>query len=360
MAMPEKALYTVGSRDELKNVPFGISNFLNRKGADSNNTMIAYEKDVRDFFMAMHQKTIEQLTVYDLTFEQEDIERYQMFLGEHYKGASVNRKIGTIRSLFNHFEANKYFYYDKRGSKVFITNSAFIDIDPFKTTDSEGSGMIYNDEVKMMLEKAKTLSNGIEKSLALELLSVTSFRVEMIVQLKWSNFRKEKNTWVLKVIDKQKEHEKPIRTELYERLVAECEKKDMFKVNDEEKVFSFKDRKTIERTVAEVAKLCGFDEDRDITPHSFKKYGMYEVHLITNGNFEEVARQGNHSSYETSMKYYMQFRKDYASMPCLMIGQEIDDTIFEQLSHEELVNLLKNSSRSIKFQLMNSIKEMNK
>jgi integrase len=357
MAMPEKALYTIGSRDELKNVPFGVRNFLNRKGADSENTLIAYEKDVTDFFMAMHKKDIDQLTVYDLIFEQEDIERYQSFLGEHYKGASVNRKINTIRSLFNHFEANKYFYYDKKGDKVFITASAFLDIEPFKTNDSEGSGMIYHDEVKAMLEKAKTLPNGEEKALALELLSVTSFRVSAVVDLKWSNFRKEKDTWVIKVVDKQKIHEKPIREDLYERLVNENNRKNDL-LSDNNKVFSFKDRKTLERTVNEVAKLCGFDEDRDITPHSFKKYGMYEVHLITNGNFEEVAKQGNHSSYETSMRYYMQFRKDYASMPCLMIGQEIDDTIFDELDREQIVNLLKNSSRAIKFQLVNSIKNM--
>lgn len=356
MAIPKNALYIAGEREGIKDVPQGIKNFLRRKGVESKNTLEAYTKDINDFFMAMHMKEIDELTVYDLIFEREDIETYQTFLkNENYNGASVNRKVATIRSLFNHFQSNNYFYYNTEGRKVMITGNMFTDLDNLSTNDSEGSGMLYDNEVKMMLEKAKSLPNGVEKSLALELLSVTSFRVDSIVKLKFSNFRNEKGTWIIRIVEKQKVNEKPIRTDLYERIVNENNKRQDL-MYDNDKVFSFKSTKTIDRTVDELVKLCGIEVERKITPHSFKKYGMYEVFLITNGNFEEVANQGNHSSYETSQKYYLQFRKDFSAMPCLMIGQEIDFTKFEEMSKEDILNLIKNSSRGVQFQLLSQIK----
>jgi hypothetical protein len=44
-------------------------------------------------------------------------------------------------------------------------------------------------------------------------------------------------------------------------------------------------------------------------------------------------------------------------MPCLLIGQKVDTTPLEELSHEELINLVKNSSKGLQYQLLNNLKK---
>jgi integrase len=323
-----------------------ITKFLNRLGSDSENTKVEYKRDIERFFKLMLGKDTNQLSIKDLDIKKIDVEEYQTFLiKQGYKASSINRWIASVKSLYNSFEENGFKYTNEQGEIVYI-KAAPLNVDKLDTAkDSESYGMITHEEMKEMIRLANELPNGQEKSLMLELASVTSFRLDALVQLKWSDFRKENDTWVIKTIDKSKTNEKSIRTDLYERLLA---------TKTDNKVFHMT-AKTFERTIKTLATQIGIDDDRNITFHSIKKYGIMEVWMATGGDIIKTAEQGNHSSFETTKKYYMMFEKDYSTMPCLLIGQSVDISPLEEMSKEELLKLIKGCDRGLQFTLLNKI-----
>lgn len=327
--------------------------FLNRlnvgNGDKLKSTAADYERDIKKFFKLMLRKELNELTIPDLFVMRKDVEEFQTFLGNQgLKSATINRNVNSMRSLYKFFEESgmKYRFRDADNEWVYIKSSPW-NVDPVVLNDSESYGMYNHDEVVAMIELAKELPNGEEKSAAIELASVTSFRIEAIVTLKYSQFRKEGDTWVAKTIDKKKIHEKSIRTDLYERLLA-------MKKEGDDKIFHMS-TKTLERTIETLKTKLGL-EDRNLSFHSLKKYGIGEVYMITDGDRLATASQGNHSSFETAEKYYLMFSKNYATMPSLLIGQKVDTAPLEELSKEELLELITSSSRAIQFELLNKMK----
>lgn len=326
-----------------------IVKFLDRLAIDSENTMTEYKRDIERFFRLMLGKETSELEVKDLDIKKIDIEGYQTFLLEQgYKASSINRMLASVKSLYNSFEENGFKYKDSGGDINYI-KAAPLSVDKLNTNDSKSYGVIEHDEMKEMIRRAKyMLPNGEEKSLVLELASVTSFRLEAIVELKWSDFRLEKDTWVVLTLDdKGQINEKSIRTDLYERLVAT--KKD-------DKVFHMVSR-TVERIIEALVKEMKIDPDRNISFHSIKKYGIMEVWMATGGDMIKTAGQGNHKSFETTKKYYMMFSKNYSVMPSLLIGQEIDINPIKEMSKEGIIALIESCDREMQFALLNKMKK---
>lgn len=328
-----------------------ITTFLvsinNNKAGKYEGSALEYERDIKRFFKLMLGKELNELTVEDLYFLPKDVKRFQNHMSSTYKSATVNRNIASMKSLYNFFESNRYKFVDKNGETVWIKADQF-NVNKIEKNDTESYGVFHDNEIKELIELAKTLSNGIRKSLAIELASVTSIRIQAIVDLSLSNIKKEGETWVIKVIDKDAVHEKPIRNDLYERLAENA--------FSDEKIFDMTAR-TLERDLKKLVEKMGLDPDRNLTFHSIKKYGINEVFKITGGNIMETATQGNHTSFETAMKHYMECNKDYSKMPCLLIGQDVDTSPLEELSHEELLNLIKNSGRGLQYELLNNLKK---
>jgi integrase len=325
-----------------------ISKFLDRLSVDSASTSVEYKRDIQKFFKLMLGKELNELEVRDLDIKKIDIEGYQTFLLDYgYKASSINRMIASVKSLYNSFEENGFKYKDDNGDNIYI-KSAPLNVDKLRTNDSDSYGMIEHEEMKDMIRRAKYMPNGVEKSLFLEFASVTSFRLEAITNLDWNDFRKESDTWVVKTLDdKGKVHEKSIRTDLYER---------MLETKKDDKVFHMTSR-TIERVIETLVKDMNIDPERNIKFHSIKKYGIMEVWMATGGDIIKTAEQGNHSSFETTKKYYMMFKKNYASMPSLLIGQEVDINPIKEMSKDELIALIESCDRELQFSLLNKIKK---
>lgn len=306
-----------------------------------------YERDIKRFFKLMLGKELNELKIQDLYFLPKDVKKYQNhMISVNYKSATVNRSIASMKSLYSFFESNKYKFIDENGETIHITADQF-DVKKIHNNDSNSYGIYSDSEIKELIELAKTLNNGERKSLAIELASVTSIRIEAVANVKRSDFRKENDTWVVQVVDKDTPHVKPIRDDLYERLMN---------VAVDDKIFDMSSR-TLERDLKTLNTRMGLDPDRNLTFHSIKKYGINEVFKITGGDIMETANQGNHKSFETAMKYYMEFNKDFSKMPCLMIGQEVDTSPLDALSHEELLNLIKNSERGLQYDLISNLKK---
>lgn len=309
-------------------------------------TAAEYERDIRRFFQVMLNKTTNQLTIEDLDIVKSDVLRFQTFLVDNgYKSATVNRNINTMRSLYSFFQDNpkKYRYKDEHNEFTQITTSPF-NVDDVVLNDAKTYGMFTHEEMKQMIELAKELPNGIRKSMAIEFASKTAFRIESVCSITKKDFTKEGNVWVAHTIDKKKPHDKPIEEEFYNRLMQDVE----------DKVFDFS-TKTLERVIKELTEKMELDPDRNLTFHSIKKYSMGEVYYITKGDPLAVAKHGNHSSFETSMKYYLLFANQHENNPALLIGKELDLTPLEQMSKEELLELISKSSRSVQYELLSTV-----
>lgn len=341
---------------EIKNVVKGIYNFLHRinigHGTDLQGTAEAYERDIKRFFKAMWGKELNKLEIEDLYILPEDISRFQTYLvNTGFKSNTVDRNINAVRSLYNYFEENEYCYkYEYEPGKfewVYITSKIFKGIKRVDIDDKETYGPFVHDEMTNMIELAKTLDNGETKSLAIELASVTSFRLEAVANINKSNFFFKDNTWVARVFEKKAENVKAIRTDLYERL--------MDNAKDRENLFDCTSR-TLQRCVDQLIDMMGLDKsERNLTFHSIKKYGINEVAMMTKGDMKAISMQGNHASFETTMRYYLAYTNDYSKMPCLQIGQPIDVTPLHSLTQEELIKLIESSSRSTQYELLHGI-----
>jgi integrase len=326
-----------------------ISKYLDDLLNGSVSTACEYKRDIERFFKLMLGKELNELVVRDLDIKQIDIKAYRSFLVEHFglKSSTVNRMIASVKSLYNSFEENGLKYKDEDGVLNYI-KSAPLNIDKLSTNDADSYGILDKEEIEEMIMIAMRGTNGEEKSLLIELASVTSFRLEALLSLEWSDFRKEGDTWVVKNVDKGKINEKSIRTDLYERLVA-------IKRKTDNNVFHMTPR-TVQRMIASIVEDMGIDPERNISFHSIKKYGIREVWLATGGDMIKTAEQGNHSSFETTKKYYLMFNKNYATMPSLLIGQEVDLTPIQEMSKEELLKLIESCGRDVQLALLNKMK----
>jgi site-specific recombinase XerD len=333
-----------------------IQAFLRRKNIGANDvdklegTAAEYNRDINRFFKMMG-KQIETLTIPQLDMNRSDIERFQVQMTKlGYKSSTINRNTGSLKSLYNYFEENRYKYKDQDNEWVYIKGN-MVNVDDLELNDQESYGIFTNEEVQRMIKLAKDLPNGITKSLAIELASVTSFRIEAVTNIKHTDFRFENNTWVAKVIDKDKINEKSINTDLFERMMANMVS---LQLTNDRQLFNLTS-KTLERTIKTLTEKLGLDQERNLTFHSLKKYGMREVYDITGGDFMAVKGQGNHESFETSQKYYLEFSKDYSTMPSLLIGQTIDMQPLQELSKEELLKLIESCGRGLQYQLLNKL-----
>lgn len=342
---------------ENTNVESGVYDFLKRHNIGNGDKLVStakeYERDIKRFFKLMFGKDLDEVEVKDLDLLPNHIEVYQTYLVDMgYSSNTVNRNIGAIRALYGYFEENRYHYTKKQGKKeqtIYITSAIFKKIKNVELNDSNSYGMLFYDEVQQMIEQSKSYENGLKKSLAIELASVTAYRIEAIVSLNYKeNFTYENGVWVIKIVDKNKTHIKPITEDLYSRLLAT-------KDPDSDSVFNFTAR-TLQRTIEKLIQQLELNDDRNITFHSLKKYSMYEVYKITNGDFLAVAQHGNHSSFETSMKYYMLFSKDYSKSPALLINKPVEVDVLDDMSKEELLELIKSSSRVTQYELTNLAK----
>lgn len=89
------------SKAVFKNKTVGgfIQSFLNNKSLNSGNTSGGYETDIRQFFKATRYKDIEDLTMEDLIFTNDNIEEYKFSIAHELAPTTVARKISSVKSL---------------------------------------------------------------------------------------------------------------------------------------------------------------------------------------------------------------------------------------------------------------------
>lgn len=316
-----------------------IRTFLNDKGSRSENTRIAYEYDITQFFNFMLGKSLEELNENDLIFKHSEIVKYRTYLASQYDNSSVNRKMSALKKLYTFLERDM----------AHITSNVF-NLDKLKENPNH-RGVIYPNEAFLMMEKVLSHYRGLEKSLLIEFAAKTSFRISAILNTTWDDFYKENGIWVVKVIDKGNVvDKKPIKDEFYNRLKV----LDNGKYSDN-KVFHFT-KKTCNAMIKRLCKELDLDPRRNITFHSLKKTAIHWA-LENTGDIRLAARQGNHKSIETTMKYYAETQNCYDDMPGLNMDSTIDSDNLYNFSKEQIIDAIKKCNPQVIRNILNSLEK---
>jgi integrase len=293
------------------------------------NTRIAYEKDIRDFFKIMKNKDVEHVTEEDFKIKLSDIERFRLILKDNgYANTTINRRITAIRKLLKYLKANDY---------DFIKNDFFSEMDDLPE-NPESAGTLTYDEACQMAELALTeRQQGRIKRLVILSAMKTSIRLEALVGIKWSDIHKKDDIYIINTIDKGNVHVKrPITKKFYNELLS-------IKTEGSDRVFNIY-ADTMQITIRRLCEKMGIPKERNITFHSLRAVGINFI-LDTTGDVRAAMRQSGHKSMDVFYKHYVDKSEDYSQMAGILMELNLDVSMFQNYSKEELVQVLLQCSR---------------
>lgn len=319
-----------------KNVWNCINTFLNRTEQNSKNTRGTYERAIRNFFKTMRNKELEDLVEEDLIFTKPQIETYQTNLKNQYKSATVNNRISALKKCYMKLE-----------DYGFDVKPSWFDLDRYSEHDKESYDALTHQEVIDIINLVSTTRKGFEKALLVRVAYSTAFRRTSILNLKWTDIINRNGQWYLKALDKGNKWDyKKISDDLYHELMKQKE------LVVGEKIFQLTP-KTVNRMMNYIRENMDFGE-RNITFHSFKKSSIKEVALLTNYDLKAMQRQGNHSNVTTTLNDYMA-EKDLDELVIVDTNYNIPLEKFDEMSKEELVDMIKKADRNTQIKLLQSI-----
>lgn len=325
-----------------KNVLTCIDTFLKRASQNSDNTKVVYEKAIRDFFMVMRNKKIEDLVEKDLIFTKEQVEYYQVNLKESgYSSSTVNTRMSALKKCYTKLE-----------DYGFDVQAKWFNVERYNDSDKVSYSSMSKEEVIECIRLVTKTREGNQKSLLIRLAFATAFRKESLLNLKWSDFSQVEDVWIVKTLGKgQKWDYKKISNELYSDLLK---RKNKTNTNNNGKVFTLT-KKTVDKMMNYIRENIDFG-DRSIVFHSFKKSSVNEVALITNNDLKAMQRQGNHSSVTTTLNDYMDNKK-LEDLVIIDTSENHDINELNDLSKEELISLIKSCDRVVQIRLLQNMKK---
>lgn len=319
-----------------KNVWSCINTFLNRIEQNSKNTRDGYERAIRHFFKTMRNKKLEDLVEGDLIFSKPQIETYQVNMKNSFKGTTVNTKMSALKKCYTKLE-----------DYGFDVKASWFVLDRYDEHDKESYDPMTHEEVIRAITLVAKTRKGFEKGLLIRMAYATAFRRESLLELKWTDIINRDGVWFVKTIGKgNKLDHKKLSNDLYDELMKQKE------LIGGEKIFQLT-KKTVQKMMDYIRDNMDFSE-RVITFHSFKKSSVNEVALITNYDLKSMQQQGNHANITTTLNDYMA-KKNLDDLVIVDINYHVPVEKFDDLSKEELVNLIKDADRSIQIKLLQKL-----
>lgn len=318
---------------EDKNVWTCIKTFLDRTEQNSKNTRLTYERAIRDFFLTMRNKEVEDLVESDLMFKKTQVETYQVNLRNSFKSTTVNAKMSALKKC-----------YDKLKDYGFDVDSSWFSVDRYNEYDKESYDAMAHHEVIEAINLVSKTREGHQKSLLLRLAYATAFRKESLLNLKWTDITNKDGVWLVKTLGKGNKWDyKKISNDLYDELMERKNK------SDKEKIFTLTN-KTVNKMMNYIRDNMDFGE-RNITFHSLKKSSIQEVALLTNYDIKAMQAQGNHASVSTTLNDYMA-TKSLEDLVIVDINFEVPVEKFEEMTKEQLIDLIKSVDRNVQMKLL--------
>lgn len=319
---------------------------------ESENTRRNYFNHINDFCEFLFGVPLREVTVemmLDNNIDFSTMLKYKNFLDKvkQYSGQTIRSKIYGVKSWLE-------FLYKTKKYNVVEPSQLKLDKKTMpKVKGNNGSKPFTHNEILAMIEKAKEYKNGEMKSLLIEFAYVTAWRKEAIISsLRYGDIYKIKdnaNYWLVDIVDKgEKEDTKAISNDLYNRLILLNPNYD-----DNDLIFPLSNT-SVDNLINQLKRDLNIQGDKSF--HGIKKSSVNRVLELTN-DLLKAQEHACHESIETTAKFYVKYNKDYATSMSLHIMDELDDSIFENMTREELLDLIKHSEDKVKFALSMQIKK---
>lgn len=315
---------------------------LDDKEVYSKNTRLAYEESIRQFFKIMRGKEIEHVILNDLIFKRNDIINYRNKLIKDfgYANGTINTKIIAIKGLFENLKANDY-----------DVNPSIFKIKRLKDNPNSYGNLSQTEAERMAHAVFKTEKRKAQiKHLAIMFAIRTSFRLDEILNVKWSDFEYFNGVYKVFTIGKgEKKNTTAISNKMYNQILE-------LKENDHEndKVF-----KVSSDAITDMMKRLRIElnipEERNVVFHSFRKVAI-DYEFETTGDIKKASLHAGHSSIDTTFKHYLEKNRDYTQTPGVKMDEELSLDFMEEMNVEDFKEFFQHSSHKVKLDLCNYFK----
>ncbi|ATF13673.1 hypothetical protein A616_17295 [Brevibacillus brevis X23] len=333
----------------VSNVYNAILAYLDDVGSASDKTKASYEYDIKQFFSYIKGKKINELTEEDIYVTRLQVNDYRNHLqrlvkedgSPKYTNNTINHKIDVMRSLYNELPTYGY-----QVDKIpFELRALPVRVNPI--------GFLAWEEVNEMAARVKKHRDGEEKSVIILLAAQTSIRKDAILHVVWENFKVVDGVPVITVYDKGNVLiDTSIPEELFEDILGL--KKEEAKSSD--RVFTIKSLRTLDNMMDALCKEMDISEERNISFHSLKKAGVNQAYIESNNDIKVAQQQAHHADPSVTLKTYLPMTKNYREMASYTMGRGIDLSVLEEISKEEIIDLIMSCSTSVKMEITNKLK----
>lgn len=299
----------------------------------SNNTRSSYEKNIREFFIQMKGKEIEHLEKEDLVFKKNDILEYRQWLldkGNVYN--TVNQKIASLRSFYKELESNEY-----------EVNSSIFHMRPLRGDDNSYGSLSQTEADRMadwVLENERF--RPFMKHCLILFATRTSYRLNEILSAKWSDLRYVDGICIIKLRTKGNKHrETSFHGCLYEKILKLKEENKQYEWNKDNDLIFQLSVKSINKMMDRIRTGLNIPKERRVVFHSFRGIAI-DYELETSGDIKKAQLHAGHSDMNTTYKHYINKTKDFSQTPGVRMDEEIDWSILDDLTTEQLKKIIIN------------------
>lgn len=312
--------------------------FLNEKELESIHTAKAYGSDIEQFFKAVFKKDIDYINANEIEgITQKTLRGYRnMLLKEDLARSTINRKITAIKEFIRFLKIED----------VIKVDISYLDVIKNLSNDSKEIDPLRVDEVFSLANFMRTERHKPEEKYYLILLALaTALRQSELLSLSWKQIRIEDEHAIITGYGKgRKKYVKKIDKRIVEEL------KEIRNPNLSDKVFSLSRKNIFDMMSRGIDGLKIDTNTRDISFHSIRKTAITFA-LDMTGDIREAMRVGNHANLNTVQKYLNV--RDYGVTDAVSLGRDIDKDMYKKVSHEDLLEGLKEMNKDFLF-LLNS------
>jgi site-specific recombinase XerD len=332
-----------------------IERFL--KEFKSESTKKSYRKSINDFYTWLYgDKT---LTLQMMIIDPVHAGEYSAYWMEQLNNGKI--KTSTYNCKFKGIKS----FYDWLITRTTSNTLDFtmMKINPFnvvkqmKEYDSEGSDALEPDEIMLMLSNPYGRGKHIqERNVLMFVLAITTgIRNHALLTITENNIIKMGNDWVIDTIDKEdKQALKPINN-YYDRLMNWYHEDKKTRTDKDNTIFNIHPIHA-NKVISDWAKSVGID--KKITFHSLRATTAVRIYEDNDGNLAKVQLALNHSHMETSKIYVDKNNKINHDAENIIESLQNVTTFeekMEQLSKEELLEILSSLNASTKMQILKNL-----
>lgn len=356
-------IYDVGSglivSDDLKIVsrivdPYiVITTGLNSLRINSKNSFNSYKNVIDSWFEYCYGINSSRITKEIVeSFNYPSVQEYIGYLqSKKNSNKTINTKLSILRSM------TKWFL--KHGYKV--NPSIFEPMVRLRGNNDNSYVPFTEDELWLMVERAKEYENGVRKSLLIRMAFDTGIRKSALLSLKRENFFIKDNGshWVW-VYDKgHKKDEKPVNSEIYSLIMDELLErfpKSVLFHNGKDKTKPMSTR-SVDRLIMQLKKDLKIKDEKKKF-HGIKKTGMAHVGRLSGYDPNIMRKYGNHTNVMTTIEYYSNTQNSEKIMSEFVESSGLPDlSILNNVTKAELLKVISESSPNLRTELVALVKE---